>query len=81
MLCCERNANPPMAVAAVRGQAEKASGPTAEGCVLVSAEQAARARMVMIHGIHRGALLVEFVNSLLDTDAKGPPTMTPARAR
>ena len=48
--------------------------------MLVSAEQAARARMVMTHGTHRGALLVEFVNAPLDTDAKGPP-MTPARAR
>jgi hypothetical protein len=81
MLCCESNANPPMAVAAVSGgHAEKASGPTAEGCVLVSAEQVARARMVMIHGARRGAVLVEFVNAPLDTDAKGPP-MTPARAR
>jgi hypothetical protein len=43
-------------------------------------EQAARARMVMIHGARRGALLVEFVNAPLDIDAKGPP-MTPVRAR
>ena len=48
--------------------------------MLVSAEQVARARMVMIHGARRGAVLVEFVNAPLDTDAKGPP-MTPARAR
>ena len=41
--------------------------------MLVSAEQVARARMVMIHGARRGAVLVEFVNAPLDTDAKGPP--------